>query len=72
MLLIIKQIKDCWEMINSNSKVWFSPVFRVGSKESEIFGADLVHSLEDVFLKTFAFPHKKEDWHISALLNNFK
>ncbi len=48
-----------------------APVFRVGSKESEIFGADLVHSLEDVFLKTFAFSPQKGRLHISALRKYF-
>lgn len=37
-------------------------LFRVSSGESEcikIFGADIVHSLEDAFLKPFSFSQKK-------------
>lgn len=62
--LLLNQIKDSWLIQKRKAKEKFSsaPVFRVSSGENEcikIFGADLIHSLEDVFLKPFSFSQKK-------------
>lgn len=53
-------------MIKSTRKVPFS----VSSRESEcikIFGADLVQSLENVFIMPFAFSHKTKIAHFCIM-----
>lgn len=69
--LLLNQINS-WlieKLFIAKEKFSSAPVFRVSSGESEcikIFGADLVHSLEDVFF----FPEKIR-LHISALSKYF-